>query len=124
MTTQDDQTKNILRLAKLIVIGMLVQLLVIGYVFYSNYQGRKDNVKSLRAGCERGKIDRKDSARAARANATNWSKAAAIRRKSGDISVALAYEGNSLKQTISADSLLRRSRINCAEAYPKASILR
>ena len=114
----------VFRLGVLIVLGMIIQLIVIGYVVYSQYEGRKDSVTNLRAGCERGKKDRRDNARIARADADNWHQAALVRRKDGDIDVATVYEGNSLRQLLSAESLTERSKINCAQAFPKASVLR
>jgi hypothetical protein len=113
-----------LKLGALILIGMIVQLSVIFYVFWSQYEGRKDNVANLRAGCERGKLDRADNARTALAAATNWRQAATVRRRDGDIGVAVTYEINAQQQEDSAKSLKRRSRINCTQAYPKARILR
>lgn len=92
----------------LILIGMLVQLAVIGYVFYSSYEGRKDLVKSQRAGCERGKLDRS-------ANGEGWRIAEGARQASGDYTVAAQYD-------IIAVGLEDRSKIICSDVYPKASI--
>jgi hypothetical protein len=39
-------------LAKMIIIGLLVQIAVIGYVFYQSYAGREEVVTSQRKGCE------------------------------------------------------------------------
>ena len=122
--TEEQTGRWIFRLAVLVVIGMLVQLSVIVYVAYSQYQGRQDSIAHLRAGCERSKLDRADNARAVAANAANWRQASAVRRRSGDDDVADTYEFNALKQDISANSLTVRSKIVCAKAYPKASFLR
>lgn len=104
-----DKDKSLLfKMAVLILIGMLVQLVVIGYVFYSSYEGRKDLVFSQRAGCHRGKLDRN-------ANAEGWRIAEAARSASGDYAVAARYD-------IIAVGLEERANINCEEAYPKASI--
>lgn len=43
--------RTIVGMAKLIVLGMAVQLLVIIYVFYQSYQGRVDVIKHERAVC-------------------------------------------------------------------------
>lgn len=96
------------QMAILIIIGMFIQLLVIGYVFYSSYEGRKDLVASQRAGCKRGKLDRA-------ANAEGWRIAEVARSSTGDYAVAARYE-------IIAVGLEDRSAINCEDAYPKASI--
>lgn len=104
-----DEVSSILtKLAIMLLIGMLVQLGVIGYVFYSSYQGRKEVVTSQRAGCKRGKLDRG-------ANATGWRIAQAARAADKQFAVAARY-------SIIAAGLETRSRIDCAKAYPKASI--
>lgn len=43
--------RTIVGMAKLIVIGMAVQLLVIVYVFYQSYKGRADVIQHERAVC-------------------------------------------------------------------------
>lgn len=96
-------------LAKLILIGMTVQLLVIGYVFYQSYSGRVDVVESQRKGCKRGKLDRGD-------NAAGWRIAENARRADGQIEVANKYKKI-------ASGLEKRSRIHCDDVYPKASFL-
>lgn len=101
--------QNAYRLGKLIILGMAVQLAVIIYMFYQSYQGRADLIRSQRAGCERGKLDRQ-------ANAAGWRIAEAARIASGDHDVAAKYN-------ILATSLERRGRINCSHVYPKASVL-
>lgn len=96
-------------LAQLIVIGMAVQLAVIGYVFYTSYSGRSALVKSQRAGCERGKMDRA-------ANGEGWRIAEFARRSSGQTQVADRYAKI-------AQGLERRAIIKCEVVYPKASLL-
>lgn len=100
--------KMIVRLAQLIVIGMLVQLAVICYVFYSNYQGRANVVQAQRAGCERSKLDRG-------ANAEGWRNAQKARIASGDFAVARRYGEIAL-------GLELRSKINCAKAFSDAKL--
>lgn len=95
-------------LAKIVVIGLFVNLGVIGYVFGSNYAARKNTVAGQRVGCERNKLDRK-------ANATGWRIAQEARKKSGDISIAIKY-GNL------ARDLERRARLDCNKTYPKARL--
>lgn len=96
-------------LAKLIVIGMAVQLLVIGYVFYQSYQGRSDLVDSQRAGCARGKKDRVD-------NANGWRTAQKRAKSQGQIKYSIHYAHI-------AAGLEKRSRINCVTEFPKAGFL-
>lgn len=108
--TEREIRSLIFKLGVLILIGMVVQLVVIGYVFWSQYEGRKDNVANLRAGCRRGKGDRRD-------NAAAWRIAANARSIEGDFDVAERY-------SIIASNLERRASINCLEAYPKASVIR
>lgn len=104
----DDDRALLFKMGVLIVIGMLVQLAVIGYVFYSSYEGRKDLVISQRAGCERGLLDRS-------ANSQGWRIAELARAVTGDFGVAEEYDEI-------ASGLEKRSQIICAKAYPKASI--
>lgn len=96
-------------MAKLIVLGLVVNCVVLGYVFWTGYEGRKDLVASQRAGCERGKLDRG-------ANAAGWRNAEEARTADGDFEVAAEYKRI-------ADGLEARSRIICSEAFPKASFI-
>lgn len=96
-------------LVKIILIGMIVQLLFIVYVFYQSYEGRVRVVNAQRAGCERAKLDRN-------ANASGWRIAEGARRKEGNIIVATRYKNI-------AEGLEARSRIRCTTAFADASIL-
>lgn len=95
-------------LAMLVLVGMIVQLLVIGYVFYQSYAGRVEVVQAQRLGCERGKLDRND-------NAEGWRIAEAARRAQGEFEVARHYAHI-------AEGLEARSRINCHVVYPDAGV--
>lgn len=95
-------------LAKLSVIGLVIQLSVIVYVCYSNYQGRVTTVENQRGGCSRSKQDRS-------ANASGWRIAEEARRADGQLEVAKKYAKI-------ARGLERRARINCAAAFPKARL--
>lgn len=95
-------------LATLIVIGMAVQLGVITYIWYSNYQGRVATVTRLRDGCFRSKLDRTS-------NASGWRIAESARRGEGQVEIANKYANI-------AYGLEKRSRINCAVAFPKARL--
>ena len=84
-------------------------MLFVGYVLLQSYEGRVALVNSQRAGCERGKEDRK-------VNAQGWRIAEEARRAEGQEVVALAYDKI-------ATSLEERAAINCTEAFPKASFI-
>lgn len=88
---------------------MMVQLAVVGYVFYQSYEGRADLVDSQRHGCGRGKLDRGD-------NADGWRIAEKARREDGQIEVANLYAAI-------ATRLEKRSRIDCPTEFPKAGLL-
>jgi hypothetical protein len=121
-------------LAKMIIIGLLVQIAVIGYVFYQSYAGREEVVNSQRLGCERGKLDRK-------ANALGWRAAEQARiaefateqhlvpseaklwlnmphRPSDPYSLIAARRYDKI-----ATGLENRGRITCAVVYPKPGLL-
>lgn len=93
---------------KVIIVFFLVQLVLVGYVFYQSYAGRADVVKHARLGCERGKLDRN-------ANSEGWRIAEKARRQEGQDAVANRYARIARGQE-------RRSRIDCREAYPKAGV--
>lgn len=95
--------------AKLIVLGLVVNVFMVGYVFWMGYEGRRDLVTSQRAGCNRAKLDRG-------ANAEGWRIAEGARRADGEIEVANNYRDI-------ASGLEKRSRIICSEAFPKASFI-
>lgn len=95
-------------LAKLVFIGMIVQLFVIGYVFYSGYERRVDTVTAQRGGCERAKLDRA-------ANASGWRIAEDARRAAGQIEVADKYGAL-------ASDLEARSQVDCSVAFPDATL--
>lgn len=108
-------------MAKLIVIGMLVQLLVIGYVFYQGFTGRQDIVHSQRLGCKRGKLDRQDNADFQNAHAVYITRVTDARSVQQDVKDA-ANEALMTFERTSA-SLTRRAKIDCAKVYPKARFI-
>ena len=97
------------KVVKLLLLVLVVLLCTIAYTFFAAYEGRKDLVKSQRAGCERAKLDRA-------ANASGWRNAEAARRRDNDVDVANQYAEI-------ADGLEERSKIDCATAFPKASFI-
>lgn len=129
----DNLRSLIFRLGTLIIIGMLVQLAVIMYVFYSNYQGRQDLVKTQRAGCERGKKDRV-------ANSIGWRAAERAREataaktlhiSTGQVTIILRQEPKpneipdlraARKYDRIASGLEERARIQCEKQFPDAEV--
>jgi hypothetical protein len=87
----------------------VVMLLVLGYVLWQSYEGRVDLVSSQRAGCARGKLDRSD-------NAKGWRTSQDLALTNGQPWAASAY-------ALIASNLEARSRIDCAKAFPKASLI-
>jgi hypothetical protein len=100
----------IFRVVVLVLIAMLVQLFVIGYVFYSTYLDRISLVDYQRGGCERAKLDRT-------VNSRGWRIAEGARRNNGELDVANEYAAI-------ARSLETRTgeNLNCDEAFPKEGI--
>lgn len=109
-----DQIHN---LAKMVLIGMCVQLLVIAYVFYTDYHGRVGQVASAREGCERDKLDRQASV-ILNSNILNAFEQTDKRvPPSAPRLVAL----NNIGATTAG--LRERGRIDCHARYPDARIL-
>lgn len=108
-------------LVRLILIGMAVQLIVIFYVGWESYAGRVNLVKSQRAGCERGKLDRTDNADFQRAHTkyiTSVTDAASVKE---DVKSAAREAVQTFRRT--SEELTQRAHIICADVYPKASLL-
>jgi Tfp pilus assembly protein PilO len=121
-------------LAKLVIACFLVMLVVVVWVGYVNYQGRQNLVTAQRAGCERAKLDRE-------ANAQGWRAAEAARLESLaqdlDISYATAQtlveqdpKSNDPPDLVAArkynkiaSGQEKRSKIDCAQAFPDASLI-
>ena len=101
--------ENAYSVVKMIVIALIIQLVVIFYVFITDYRGRIDAISSQRAGCERAKLDRN-------ANAQGWRIAQLARTDSGDTAVAAQYR-------LIAEGLEKRARVDCNKAFPMADLL-
>jgi hypothetical protein len=120
-------------LVKVILVGMVVQLGVLGYVFYQSYQGRESVVNASRKGCERSKLDRED-------NAKGW-RTAEVARMHGAaraLHIPLAEVKQRIKKRPKPDDpvdlvaawkydriakgLETRSRVSCPKAFPKAGL--
>lgn len=120
-------------LAKLLVVGLLANLGVIGYVFYQSYVGRDAVVKASRRGCNRSKADRE-------ANAMGWRTAegARINSVAQELGIPIFEADAMIKQKPKnsdpsnliaarkydhiAAGLEARSRISCSAAFPKAGL--
>lgn len=121
-------------LAKMIIIGLIVNLGVIGYVFYQSYVGREAVVKASRRGCDRSKLDRE-------ANAVGWRTAEVARIHGAARQLHIALDdaealipqkpwpgeptdlSTARKYDQIAKGLEARSRISCSKAFPKAGLL-
>lgn len=101
--------KNAASLVKLWIIGMLVQLFVIGYGLYVSYTDRVNLVNAQRHGCERAKQDRD-------VNAKGWRTAKRRSLSQGQPDFADIYDGI-------VTSLEIRSKVDCIKAFPQARLL-
>jgi hypothetical protein len=121
-------------LVKLLIIGMVCFLTLIGYVLWQSYEGRADLVTSSRTACERGKLDRG-------ANARGWRTAQVAREKS--LAQAMHISDQAVAKLVKADpspndpadlvaarrynrianGLERRFHIDCKRVFPSASFL-
>jgi hypothetical protein len=109
------------KIVKLILAGMLSFLLLVVYVAYSSYQGRVDTVTAQRAGCERGKLDRQANADFQRAHKKYIDKV--VLAKSVEEDVKRAAREAVLTYNRTSAELTERAQIDCAEAFPKASLI-
>lgn len=93
-------------LVKMIIIGMVVQLSVVVYVGLNQ-----------RAGCERGKLDRKDNSDFQNAQTTYIDKVVLAKSVRGDVKQAARTAVRTFNRT--SESLSRRSKIDCDIAFLK-----
>lgn len=108
-------------LGKLIMIMLVVQLSVIAYIFYSDFQGRRNLVDSQRAGCERLKLDRQDITAVERAE-EQYTHQIAANSPTDSVEALIAEEAHTKFET-AIRALTKRAQIDCAEAYPQARLL-
>jgi hypothetical protein len=94
---------------KLIVLGLVIHLFILGYVFYTDYQGRSSISRAAREGCERDVESRST-------NAKGWRIAQRARADDRQMSVAIKYGALAAR-------LEEASSIDCSELYPKASLI-
>lgn len=108
-------------LVKMIIIGMIVQLSVVGFVAYSSFKDRGDLVHAQRRACERGKLDRTDNADFQVAHKKYIDKVVLAQSVKEDVKKA-ARDAVKIYNRTSAD-LAKRARIRCAEAFPKGGVV-
>jgi hypothetical protein len=87
----------------------VVAIMITSYVLTQSYQGRVELRDSQVRGCHRSQLDRS-------ANARGWRIAEHARRADGQTTVAAEYARI-------AAGLERRSRIDCARAFPHPSLI-
>lgn len=121
MRDRRSSDRNVVLLAYLIVLGMAVQLGVIGYVFWTGYQGRQTTVENQRAGCVRGKLDRVDNAAFQTAQRDYILKVTGAASVKEDVKEAAREAIETFDKTVS--SITKRSLINCKEAFPDAKVI-
>lgn len=113
--------KTIYNLGRLIILGMFIQLLVIGYVFFQGYDQRVTLVESQRRGCERGKLDRKDNADFQTAQTDYITVLSNTTSVGKDVKEAANTANQTYKRT--SASLAERAKTKCEDVYPDASLL-
>lgn len=115
----DEHTRKTLLLAKVVVVGMLVQLFVLVYAFYTDYQGRKVVVAAAREGCERDKLDR-----AASVTLNENILIAFIEGDRKQSGIPTAKRQRALAEIDATTAGLdARAKINCNERYPEVGLL-
>lgn len=100
---------------------MIIQLGVIGYVFYQSYTGRAEVVKASRKGCDRSKLDRQDIVSFEQAQSDYIHKVTMAVSVKPDVKKAANVALTKFKSSIL--SLSKRATINCTQAFPKAGLL-
>lgn len=108
-------------LVKMIIIGMIVQLTVVGFVAYSTFDDRSDLVNAQRAGCERSKLDRKDNADFQVAHKRYIDKVVLAQSVKEDVKQAARDAVRTYNRT-SAD-LAARAKLKCAVLFPKGGVI-
>jgi uncharacterized membrane protein YebE (DUF533 family) len=107
-------------LVKMIIVGMVVQLSVVGYVAYSSWKGHDDTAKNSQAGCERTKQDRKDNADFQTAQKNYINKVVLAQSVKPDVKNAAREAIKTFDRT--SASLTKRAKIDCDAAFPKGGI--
>lgn len=104
----------------LVLTGMFVQLGLMGYVFYSAYEGRVDLVESQREAClTRGTVANEANARFQRAHTRYITKVTGAKSVQEDVKKAAREAVKVFRET--STTLTRVANVDCMKAYPKAS---
>lgn len=106
-------------LAKLVVIAMFVQLLVIAFVGYHDWQARDLVVTAARSACELSKADRKASVILNKAILVNFKDTDRLRGTT--VAPKRVEAENQIHEQTT--KLNVRAKISCAKAFPKASLI-
>lgn len=104
------------KLVIFLLIGFLVQLGLLGYVYSTSQDGKQNLVNSQRAGCERGKKDRIANAAFQRAHATYIKTVTSAESVKEDVKAAARKALKTFKRT--SAELTERAKIDCKEAFP------
>lgn len=107
------------RVVKLLICGMLAMLVVVAYVFYTDFEGRKNTVTAQRAGCERSKLDRTANAAFQRAHTEYITTVTGAKSVKEDVKKAARKAVKTFQRT--SKDLSKRAKIKCRKAFPKAS---
>lgn len=113
--------ETLTKLIKLVIAVMAMQLFIVGYVFYTGYQGRVGIVNNQRAGCNRGKLDRIDNAAFQRAHKLYIDRVVLAASVKADVKAAARDAVETYNQT--AANLTKRSLIDCSKAFPDARLI-
>lgn len=108
------------RIVVVVLIGFCLQLLVVAYVGYSSYAGRKNTVTNQRLGCERGKLDRADNAAFQRAHSEYILTVTGAKSVKEDVKRAARKARKTFRRT--SHDLTVRSKINCEKVFPDAKV--
>ena len=117
---QGISTKAASGLVKLIILALFLLLGVTAYVFYTDFEGRKDTVTAQRAGCERGKLDRSANAAFQRAHTEYITTVTGAKSVKEDVKKAARKAVITFRRT--SQDLSRRAKIKCAKAFPEAKL--
>lgn len=104
-----------------IMIGMFILLAVVVYVGYTSYEGRRQLVFTQRLGCERSKLDRMSNAAFQRAHTKYINRVTSAKSVKEDVKRAAREAVLTFEQT--SYDLSQRAKIDCKQAFPKASLI-
>lgn len=99
----------------------LTGVALLAFYGWTDYQNRRDSANASRAACERGKLDRADNAAGWTAHRRYIQKVTGAASVKEDVKTA-AREASTTYARISV-SLSERARVDCVQAFPRASLL-